>query len=156
MNKPIIGRQAPDFSGVDQHGRTISLQDLKGKKVVLFFYPKDDTPGCTAEACDLRDNEQALAAQGYRVIGVSPDDGASHRKFIEKFDLPFDLIADTDLNIIKAYGVWGLKKFMGREYEGVLRTTFLLDEKGVVQEIIDKVKTKEHASQILATTNQHG
>jgi peroxiredoxin Q/BCP len=143
------GDKAPAINATDQDGNNISLEGLKGRKVVLYFYPKDDTPGCTAEACSLRDNYQQLISQGYSVIGVSPDDHKSHRKFVEKHELPFPLIADVDKNVIQAYGVWGPKKFMGREYDGVIRTTFVINEKGVIDEVISKVDTKNHAFQIL-------
>jgi thioredoxin-dependent peroxiredoxin len=142
------GDYAPDFTGRDQNGNAISLKDFKGKKVVLYFYPKDSTPGCTQEACNIRDNYSEFLIKGYVVIGVSADDEKSHRKFIEKFQLPFSLIADTDRSIIKVYGVWGRKKFMGREFEGIIRTTFIINEKGIVEKIISKVDTKNHASQI--------
>lgn len=144
-----VGDQAPAFSTEDQDGNKISLSDFRGKKVVLYFYPKDNTPGCTAQACDLRDNYQALLNAGYVVLGVSPDHANSHKKFIEKFDLPFPLLLDEEKEIMNLYGVWGLKKFMGKEYDGVHRTTFIIDENGVIEEIIEKVKTKEHTAQIL-------
>lgn len=145
-----VGDQAPDFSGLNEKNETVSLSDFKGKKLVLFFYPKDNTPGCTAEACSLRDNFGALQAQGYELLGVSPDSVKKHQNFIKKFEFPFSLLADTELETIKAYGCWGLKKFMGREYESVYRTTFLIDETGKITEIFAKVKTKAHAEQILA------
>jgi len=144
-----VGDQAPDCTGVDEKGETSSLSDLAGKKLVLFFNPKDNTPGCTAEACNLRDNHEALSAQGYEILGVSPDSAKKHENFIKKFDLPFSLLADTELTTIKAYGIWGLKKFMGKEYEGVHRTTFLIDENGKITDIFTKVKTKTHGEQIL-------
>lgn len=140
---------APAFAGNDQQGNQVQLSDFSGSKVILFFYPKDNTPGCTAEACNLRDNYDLLLEKGFKIIGISPDTQASHQKFAEKFSLPFPLIPDPGHEILKAYGVWGPKKFMGREYEGVLRTTFVLDEKGNILKILDKVKTKDHASQIL-------
>lgn len=143
------GDKAPDFTGKDQRGNEISLASLKGNKVVLYFYPKDDTPGCTAQACSLRDNYDALINAGYRVIGVSPDSEKSHIKFAEKYDLPFPLLADTEKKIANDYGVWGRKKFMGKEYDGVIRTTVILDEEGVISEVIEKVDTKNHANQIL-------
>ena len=143
------GDQAPEFKAVIEDGSTVQLSDYAGKKLVLFFYPKDNTPGCTAEVCDLRDNHSALLAQGYHLLGVSPDSEKKHQNFIAKFELPFSLIADTDLKVIKDYGCWGLKKFMGKEFEGVYRTTFLIDESGAIEEVISKVKTKEHAAQIL-------
>lgn len=142
------GDQAPDFTGKDQNGNAIGLNDFKGKKLVLYFYPKDSTPGCTAQACNLRDNYDELLSRGYQVVGVSADSEKSHQKFIEKHNLPFPLIADTDKEILKAYGVWGPKKFMGREFDGIHRTTFVIDEKGVISEIIEKVDTKAHFSQI--------
>ena len=144
------GYKAPDFKALDQNGNERSLAEFAGKKLVIYFYPKDNTPGCTAESCDLRDNYQALQAQGYEVLGVSKDSGKSHIKFIDKYDLPFDLLVDEDLSVIKAFDVWGMKKFMGREFEGIVRTTFLIDGNGVLEDVIAKVKTKEHASQILA------
>jgi len=149
MTKLKQGDKAPDFTGKDQEGNPISLKDYKGKKLVLYFYPKDDTPGCTAEACDLRDNYSRFISLGYAVIGVSADNEKSHIKFIEKFQLPFPLIADTGKEIIKAYGAWGRKKFMGREFDGILRTTFAIDEKGVIENIFTKVDTKNHTKQII-------
>ncbi|MCO6484354.1 MAG: thioredoxin-dependent thiol peroxidase [Saprospiraceae bacterium] len=148
MLKP--GDKAPDFSAPNENGEILTLQQFKGKKLVLYFYPKDDTPGCTAEACSLRDHYSRFLKKGYAILGVSPDSEKKHQKFIEKYNLPFSLLADPEANILKAYGVWGLKKFMGREYMGVLRTTFIIDEKGHIERIIDKVDTKEHADQILA------
>lgn len=144
-----IGDKAPVFSGVNQDGKVISLSDFAGKKVVLYFYPKDNTPGCTAEACNLRDNHELLIKQGYAVVGVSTDSVKSHKKFIEKYDLPFDLIADTDKKIVSDYGVWGEKKFLGKTYMGTSRTTFIIDENGFLEDIIEKVDTKNHASQVL-------
>ena len=149
MTKLVVGDKAPAISAIDQHGNEINLDNFKGSKVVLYFYPKDNTPGCTAQACNLRDNYDAMLKHGYKVIGVSPDDEKSHQKFTEKFDLPFPLIPDTEKKVIQDYGVWGRKKFMGREYDGVFRTTFVIDEEGKIEEIIDKVKTKEHTEQIL-------
>jgi peroxiredoxin Q/BCP len=149
MKKLQEGMPAPAFAGTDQQGNQVQLSDFPGSKVILFFYPKDNTPGCTAEACNLRDNYDLLLEKGFKIIGISPDTQASHQKFAEKFSLPFPLIPDPGHEILKAYGVWGPKKFMGREYEGVLRTTFVLDEKGNILKILDKVKTKDHASQIL-------
>ena len=149
MTKLAVGDKAPAINAIDQHGNEINLENFKGNKVVLYFYPKDNTPGCTAQACNLRDNYDAMLKQGYKVIGVSPDDEKSHQKFTEKFDLPFPLIPDTEKKVIQDYGVWGRKKFMGREYDGVFRTTFVIDEEGKIEEIIDKVKTKEHTEQIL-------
>lgn len=147
MLKP--GDKAPDFSAPNENGEILTLQQFKGKKLVLYFYPKDDTPGCTAEACSLRDHYSRFLKKGYAILGVSPDSEKKHQKFIEKYNLPFSLLADPEANILKAYGVWGLKKFMGKEYMGVLRTTFIIDEKGHIERVIDKVDTKEHADQIL-------
>ena len=144
-----VGDPAPDFTANDQNGQPISLHDFKGKKLVLYFYPKDDTPGCTAQACDLRDNYERMLAQGYAVVGVSVDDEASHQKFIKKFDLPFPLLADTDHRVVEAYGVWAEKKNYGRTYMGTVRTTFVIDEEGKIEDIISKVNTKEHTHQIL-------
>ncbi|MSP07212.1 MAG: thioredoxin-dependent thiol peroxidase [Chitinophagaceae bacterium] len=144
------GAKAPQFKGVDQHGNTVSIADFKGKKLVLYFYPKDDTPGCTAQACNLRDNYKALLKKGLQVLGVSVDSVKSHEKFIEKYDLPFSLIADEDKKIVDKYNLWGQKKFMGRTYMGTTRTTFLIDETGMVRFIIDKPDTKDHTKEILA------
>lgn len=144
-----IGDKAPSFVGKDQNGKEMSLEQFRGKKVVLYFYPKDNTPGCTTQACDLRDNYQRFISEGYEIVGVSKDSEKSHQKFIEKHNLPFSLIADTDLVIIKAYDAWGRKKFMGKEYDGVIRKTFVIDQEGVITDIIKKVKTKEHSAQIL-------
>ena len=149
MTKLAVGDRAPAIQAVDQHGNEINLENFKGNKVVLYFYPKDNTPGCTAEACNLRDNYDSMLKQGYKVIGVSPDSEKSHQKFAEKFDLPFPLIPDTEKKVVQDYGVWGRKKFMGREYDGVTRTTFVIDEEGMIEEIIEKVDTKNHAEQIL-------
>jgi peroxiredoxin Q/BCP len=143
------GDKAPYFKGVDQNNNEISLDDFKGRKLILYFYPKDNTPGCTAEACDLRDNYNLWLEKGYSVVGVSPDIIKSHQKFAEKYSLPFPLISDPDKEILKAYGVWGLKKNYGREYEGVFRTTFIIDEEGIITDVFKKVKTKEHTKQIL-------
>ena len=143
------GDRAPDFIGTDQHGKVVSSHALLGEKIVLYFYPKDDTPGCTAEACNLRDNYTELLKNGYHVLGVSPDSIKSHQKFSEKFSLPFPLIPDPDKLIIKSYGVWGPKKFMGKTYDGVNRTTFVIDEKGIIEKVISQVDTKNHSSQIL-------
>lgn len=147
--KLAIGEQAPDFESTNQKGEAVKLSDFKGKKVVLYFYPKDNTPGCTAESCNLRDNYEDLQKQGYVVLGVSTDSEKSHQKFIDKYELPFDLIADTDKSVHEAYGTWALKKFMGKEYMGTVRTTFVIDEEGKIAEIIEKVKTKDHTAQIL-------
>jgi len=143
------GAKAPAFKGVDQHGKTVALADFKGQKVVLYFYPKDDTPGCTAQACNLRDNYKKLMKKGLQVLGVSVDSVASHVKFITKYDLPFSLIADEDKKIVDKYNLWGQKKFMGRTYMGTTRTTFLIDEVGIVQHIIEKPDTKDHTAEIL-------
>ena len=143
------GDAAPDFSAADQHGNEISLKSLKGKKVVLYFYPKDDTPGCTAEACNLRDNHTDLINKGYVVVGVSPDPSKAHTKFTEKYELPFSLLPDTDKKIIQDYGVWGPKKFLGKSYEGVLRSTFVIDENGIIEKVFTQVDTKNHTVQIL-------
>lgn len=143
------GDKAPVFEGKNQDGNTIILEDYKGKKVIIYFYPKDDTPGCTAEACNLRDNYNHWINNGYEIIGISPDSEKSHVKFKEKYNLPFNLIADPDATIIKAYGVWGEKKMYGKTYEGVLRTTFVLDENGVIEKVIEKVDTKAHSSQLM-------
>jgi peroxiredoxin Q/BCP len=143
------GQIAPDFSAIDQNGEKISLSSLKGSKIILYFYPKDDTPGCTQEACNLRDNYHDLLVRGFKIIGVSSDEAKSHRKFTEKYSLPFPLIPDTDKAIIKAYGVWGLKNFLGKEYVGVHRTTFVIAEDGTIEKIFTKVQTKDHTQQIL-------
>ncbi len=143
------GDKAPDFTSVNQEGKTLSLSDFKGKKLVLFFYPKASTPGCTMEAKNLRDNYSKLLEAGYEVLGVSADSVKRQQNFALKNELPFSLLADESKEIIQAYGVWGPKKFMGREYEGIHRTTFIIDEKGEITAIIEKVKTKEHARQIL-------
>jgi peroxiredoxin Q/BCP len=143
------GMKAPDFRGTDQQGNRISLGDLKGRKLILYFYPKDDTPGCTAEACNLRDNYKELTDRGFRVIGVSADTEKSHQKFISKYTLPFNLISDTEKSVLKAYGAWGIKKMYGKQYEGILRKTFIIDEKGTIIRIFDKVDTKNHTEQIL-------
>ncbi|MBN1119174.1 MAG: thioredoxin-dependent thiol peroxidase [Bacteroidales bacterium] len=141
--------QAPDFTAKNQNGEAISLSSFKGKKVILYFYPKDNTPGCTTEACNLRDNYNDLIAKGFEVIGVSPDNEKSHTNFISKYTLPFTLIADTDKEILKAYGAWGLKKNYGKEYEGVLRTTYIIDEEGKILKVFNKVITGDHTNQIL-------
>lgn len=144
-----VGDKAPAINAKDQNGDEITLEQFKGKKVVLYFYPKDNTPGCTAQACNLKDNYAELQKQGYVVIGVSADTEKKHQNFIKKFDLPFPLIADTDMKVINDYGVWGLKKFMGREFMGIIRTTFVISEKGIIEDIIEKVVTKDHTAQIL-------
>lgn len=144
------GDKAPAFSGRDQNGKTVSLADFKGKRVVLFFYPKDMTPGCTAEACNLGENYNELKKRGFEVIGVSADDEVRHQKFIEKYSLPYTLLADTELEVIKTYGVWGWKKFMGKEYDGIHRTTFVIGADGILEKVILKVNTKDHTAQILS------
>ena len=149
MSKLNIGDKAPEINAVDQNGNQISLDQYKGKKVVLYFYPKDMTPGCTAQSCNLSDNYTLLQKKGYDVIGVSCDSIKRHQKFIEKHSLPFNLISDEDQKVVNDYGVWQLKKFMGREYMGIVRTTFLIDENGMIKDIIEKVNTKDHTSQIL-------
>ena len=143
------GDTAPDFSAPNQHGDTVSLADFRGKKVVLYFYPKDDTPGCTAQSCNLRDNYTELQQAGYEVIGISGDGVKSHDKFATKYELPFTLVADEDKSINEAYGVWKEKSMYGRKYMGTARTTFIIDEEGKITDIIEKVKTKEHTAQIL-------
>jgi len=143
------GDKAPNFSGLDQTGKSHTLADYKGKRLVVFFYPKASTPGCTAEACDLRDNYKRFESNNFAILGVSADSAARQTKFIEKYDLPFPLLADEDKSVINDFGVWGPKKFMGKEYDGIHRTTFIIDEKGIIEEVIEKVKTKEHAAQIL-------
>lgn len=149
MTSLKIGDKVPAFSVSDDRGNIQSLEDYLGKKLVVFFYPKANTPGCTAEACDLRDHFKELQDAGYSLLGVSADSEKSQRNFSKKFDFPFPLIADQDKIVINAFGVWGLKKFMGKEYEGIHRKTFIIDEEGKVARVIDKVNTKEHASQIL-------
>ena len=149
MTKLKAGDKAPHFEGIDQNGAPISMDDFQGKKIALYFYPKDDTPGCTKQACNLRDNYQDLQAKNYAVVGVSPDSEKSHKKFEEKYDLPFPLIADTDKKISNDYGVWGEKKFMGKKYDGIHRTTFLIDEDQNIEKVIEKVNTKDHTAQIL-------
>lgn len=145
-----VGDIAPDFKSLDQNGNSVNLADFLGSKVILYFYPKDNTPGCTAEACSLRDGYSDLLAKGYKIIGVSADDSKSHKKFAEKFNLPFPLVPDTSKEIIKAYGAWGRKKFMGREFDGIIRTTFIIGEDGKILKVINDVKTKNHADQVLA------
>lgn len=144
-----VGDVAPAIDALNEHGEKITLEEFKGKKVVLYFYPKDSTPGCTAQACNLKDNYDLLLEKGYVVIGVSADSAKRHQNFINKYELPFPLITDEDKKVINDYGVWGPKKFMGREYDGIHRTTFIIDGDGKIEEIITKVKTKEHVSQIL-------
>lgn len=145
-----VGQPAPDFNAIDQNGESISLSQFQGQKVVLYFYPKDSTPGCTAQACNLRDNYSTLQQAGYVVLGVSTDSPKRHQNFINKNELPFTLIADEDKKVHELYDTWQLKKFMGREYMGTVRTTFIIDEAGNIVDIISKVKTKDHTAQILA------
>ena len=149
MSKLQIGDKAPSINAIDQNGNNITLEQYQGKKVVLYFYPKDMTPGCTAQSCNLSDNYTALQKNGYDVLGVSCDSVKRHQKFIAKHDLPFNLISDEDHKVVNDYGVWQLKKFMGREYMGIVRTTFIIDENGLISYIISKVNTKEHTSQII-------
>lgn len=149
MTNLDTGDTAPDFKGKIQTGDEVQLSDYEGSKLVLYFYPKDGTPGCTKEACNLRDNYDKLREEGFEILGVSPDPVKKHGKFIDKYDLPFDLLADEDKEVLNAYGVWGEKKFMGRKYDGVHRTTFIIDENGKIEHVIKKVKTKNHAQQIL-------
>ena len=149
MNTLKVGDKVPDFTTTDQDGNAVSLSDFKGKKLIVFFYPKASTPGCTAEACNLRDNYQALQNQGYTLLGVSADSEKRQKNFATKYEFPFQLLADEDHSVINAFGVWGLKKFMGKEYDGIHRKTFKVDEQGIVTEVIDKVKTKDHAAQLL-------
>lgn len=144
-----IGDNAPDFSGFDQDGKFRQLEDYKGKKLVVFFYPKANTPGCTAEACDLRDNFERFKSNNYELLGVSADSQKAQLKFKDKFSFPFPLLADEEKEVIQAFGVWGPKKFMGRTYDGIHRTTFVINEEGVIEDIISDVKTKAHTNQIL-------
>ena len=143
------GDKAPDFSSKDQNGNPVKLSDYKGKKVVLYFYPKDDTPGCTKEACSFRDADAIFREKGITVFGISTDDEKSHQKFISKFSLPFDLLADTDKSIVESYGVWGEKTMYGKKYMGTNRKTFLIDEDGQIVKIFDKVNVEEHADEVL-------
>ena len=149
MTTLVKGDKAPEFIGIDQNGNSVRLSDFKGQKVVLFFYPKASTPGCTTEACNLEDNIERFNKENYQVIGVSADSQKRQLNFATKNNLSYPLLADEDRNIIEAYGVWGPKKFMGREYDGIHRNTFIIDENGLIEEVISKVKTKEHAAQIL-------
>lgn len=153
MTHLIKGDKAPAFQAKDENGNEISLDQFSGSKKILYFYPKDDTPGCTKNACDFRDNFAELSQLGFKVIGVSSQGEKSHQKFIAKYNLPFPLVADEDLTVHKLYGVWGLKKFMGREYDGTHRTTFLIDEDNTILEVISKVKTKEATAQIKEILN---
>lgn len=149
MTSLKIGDKAPDFQAKDQDGNIISLSDYKGKKLVLFFYPKASTPGCTVEACNLRDNYERFQSLGYEILGVSADSEKRQSNFRNNYDFPYPLLADEGKTVINAFGVWGPKKFMGREFDGIYRTTFVIDEHGVIEDVITKVKTKEHTSQIL-------
>ena len=153
MSELKEGAKAPVFEGVDQNGNTVSLNDFKGKKVILYFYPKDDTPGCTAQACNLRDNYNVLAQKGFQVVGISTDSVKSHKKFEDKYSLPFPLIADEEKKIVEQYGVWGEKKFLGKAYMGTNRTTFLIDENGTIKKIITKPDTKNQTRQVLDAWN---
>ncbi|PWH82425.1 thioredoxin-dependent thiol peroxidase [Algibacter marinivivus] len=150
MNTLKQGDAVPNFTAKDEQGNSISLSDYKGKKLVVFFYPKASTPGCTVEACNLRDNYEVLQEQGYELLGVSADSAKRQSNFKNKYEFPFPLLADEDKAVINAFGVWGPKKFMGREYDGIHRMTFLINEEGIVDRVIEKVKTKDHAAQILA------
>ncbi len=149
MIKLKEGDKAPVFTAKNENGLEVSLKDFKGKKLVLYFYPKDNTPGCTSEACDLRDNYKMFQKKGYEILGVSPDSAKSHIKFIEKYELPFSLIADEDHSVAEAYGAWGEKSMYGKKYMGILRSTFVIDEKGKIEKVIEKVDTKAHTTQIL-------
>ena len=150
MSKLTVGKKAPKFKGLDQNGNAIQLADFEGQTLVIYFYPKDNTPGCTAQACDIRDNYKALNKKKIAIIGVSCDDEKSHNKFIDKFELPFALIADTDQEMVTQFGVWVEKSMYGRNYMGIARTTFIIDAKGIISHIIEKVDTKNHSAQILA------
>ena len=149
MNTLKIGDTVPEFSAKDQDGNTIHLSDYKGKKLIIFFYPKASTPGCTVEACNLRDNYAELQAQGYELLGVSADSEKRQTNFRNKYEFPFPLLADEDHTVINTFGVWGEKKFMGKVYDGIHRKTFIVDKNGIVSKVIDKVKTKDHAAQLL-------
>lgn len=144
------GDKAPELSGNDESGNIVSLKDYKGRKLILFFYPKDDTEGCTAESCSLRDNYSKLKKLGFDILGVSADTNKKHMKFRDKYQLPFRLLADTEKEVINRYGVWGEKKFMGRVFDGIIRTTFVIDQNGFITHIVDKVKTKNHGEQIIS------
>ncbi|MFC3198823.1 thioredoxin-dependent thiol peroxidase [Parapedobacter deserti] len=150
MAKPKVGDSAPAITAKNQHGDTVSLSDFKGRKVILYFYPKDNTPNCTDEACSFRDDYRSLQADGFEVIGVSANTERSHRNFAAKFSLPFTLLVDTDLKIVNSYGVWGEKMLFGRTYMGILRTTFVIDERGIITHIIDKVDSKNASQQVRA------
>ncbi len=145
------GDKAPVFSGLNQNNELISSESFKGKKLILYFYPKDNTPGCTAESCNLNDNYQLWLSRGYEIVGVSPDSIASHKKFAEKFGFGFNLIADPETKILQDYGVWGEKSMYGRKYMGVMRTTFVIDENGIITDVFEKVDTKNHTAQIIKT-----
>lgn len=145
-----VGQKAPAFKGLDQHGKQVSLSQFKGKKLVLYFYPQDDTPTCTTQACNLRDHYGVLKNKGYEVVGVSPDPVEKHMKFATKHDLPFTLLADPDRKIIDAYGVWGEKSMYGKKYMGLIRTTFFINEKGIIEAVIEKPKAKQHAEEVMA------
>ncbi len=149
MNMLKVGDKVPEFSSKDQDGNTINLSDYQGKKLVLFFYPRANTPGCTAEACNLRDNYELLKEQGFELLGVSEDSQKKQANFRNKFEFQFPLLADEDHTVIETFGVWGPKKFMGKEYDGLHRTTFVIDEEGIIERVIEKVKTKDHAAQLL-------
>jgi peroxiredoxin Q/BCP len=149
MTSLKVGDKAPDFSVLNQDEQTVSLSDFTGKKLVLFFYPKASTPGCTAEACNLRDNVDRFRASGYEILGASADSPKRQKNFQNKYELPYDLLADEDHSLLNAFQVWGPKKFMGKEYDGIHRTTFVIDENGIISDVIQKVKTKDHAAQIL-------
>jgi peroxiredoxin Q/BCP len=149
------GDKAPYFKGLNEKGELISLKSFQGKKLILYFYPQDNTPTCTTEACNLRDNYDALKAEGFEILGVSPDSIKKHQNFISKYRLPFSLLVDTDLSTIKTYGVWGPKQMYGKEYDGVHRTTFLIDEQGLIEDILTKVDSKNHADQILEALGVH-
>ena len=153
MSKFKAGDKAPTFEGVNQDGKKIGLNDFAGKKLILYFYPKDDTPGCTAESCNLNENYDMWLKKGYEVVGVSPDNEKSHLKFKDKFALKFNLIADTNHEILEAYGAWGEKSMYGKKYMGVIRTTFVIDEKGIIEAVFEKVDTKDHTNQIIETLN---
>ena len=154
MKQLKIGDQAPNFSGIDQNDQIITLMDFKGEKLAIYFYPKDNTPGCTVQACNLRDNYDGLGKAGIKILGISADSIVSHQKFVDKFSLPFPLISDEDKTIINLFGVWGPKKFMGKEYDGIHRTTFLINEKQEIVGIIEKPKTKDHATEIIEIFNK--
>lgn len=154
MSNLKIGDKAPDFQGLNQDGKEIKLADFAGKNLILYFYPKDSTPGCTAEACDLRDNHDMWLSKGYAVVGLSPDSQKSHQKFIEKYSLPFDLISDPETKILQNYHAWGEKSMYGKKYMGVLRKTYVINGEGIIESIFDKVDTKAHTQQILSETNK--